>query len=118
MELTERLKTLLIETAQDLKGTVRRVFMAKAVFALGRGGQVTAERELGWNRHTVRKGEHERRTGIACINAFALMDAYIQERFEKKEIIYFKVRNGLLSRKEMEVGGNKGFSRDAMVLAT
>lgn len=71
MELTERLKSLLIETATTLKGTARRVFMAKAVRALGEGGQREAERELGWSRQTVRKGEHERRTGVECVDAFA-----------------------------------------------
>ena len=72
MLLTERLKALFVETAKTLKGTARRVFMAKAVRALGEGGQRKAERELGWSRQTVRKGEHERRTGIECIDAFAL----------------------------------------------
>jgi hypothetical protein len=68
--LTEQLKTVLIETAKTLKGAARRIFMAKTVKALGNGGQRKAERELGWNRQTVRKGEHERRTGIECVDAF------------------------------------------------
>ena len=71
MELEEGLKALLVDTAKVLKGTARRVFMAKTVQTLGKGGQRQAERELGWSRHTVRKGEHERRTGIACIDAFS-----------------------------------------------
>ena len=71
MALTERLLELLIETAITLKGTVRRVFMARTVRALGEGGQRQAERELGWNRQTVRKGEHELRTGIECVDAFS-----------------------------------------------
>ena len=72
MSLTERLKALFVETAKALKGTARRVFMAKTVRALGKGGQRKAERELGWSRQTVRKGEHERRTGVECVDAFAL----------------------------------------------
>jgi hypothetical protein len=71
MELTDQLKALFIETAQVLKGTARRVFMATAVRVLGEGGQREAEREFGWSRHTIRKGEHERRTGIACVDAFS-----------------------------------------------
>ena len=72
MSRTERLKTLFIETAKALKGTTRRVFMARTVRALGGGGQRKAARELGWSRQTVRKGEHELRTGIACIDGFTL----------------------------------------------
>jgi hypothetical protein len=33
---------------------------------LGKGGQRQAELHLGWNRWTVRKGEHELRTSIEC----------------------------------------------------
>jgi len=76
MELEEGLKALLVDTAKVLKGTARRVFMAKTVQTLGKGGQRQAERELGWSRHTVRKGEHERRTGIACLDAFSARGAH------------------------------------------
>jgi hypothetical protein len=71
MVLTEELKSLFIKTAKSLKGTIRRVFMARTVRSLGVGGQREAERELGWSRHTVRKGEHELRSGIACADAFS-----------------------------------------------
>ncbi len=50
MELTEEVKALLLNTAKELKGSARRVFMARTVQALGPGGQRLAERELGWNR--------------------------------------------------------------------
>lgn len=72
MELTESLKTLLIETAQTLKGSARRRFMARTVAELGAGGQRLAQRALGWNRQTLRKGTHELRTGITCQDAFHL----------------------------------------------
>ena len=39
---------------------------------LGLGGQRLAERELGWERKTLRKGTHELRTGIPCCEGFAL----------------------------------------------
>lgn len=35
---------------------------------LGLGGQRLAERELGWNRTVIRKGEHELASGITCID--------------------------------------------------
>ena len=47
----------------NLKGSVRRTFMAKTVNAFGEGGQRWAERELGWNRGTIRKGQQELEEG-------------------------------------------------------
>src|SRR5258706_2861159 len=71
MELTEEVKALLLNTAKDLKGSVRRMFMARTVQALGEGGQRLAERELGWNRGTIRKGMHEVKRGMVCVDAFS-----------------------------------------------
>jgi hypothetical protein len=61
---------VLIDTSKALKGSQRRLFMAKAVQAMGRGGQIWAEAHLGWNRQTIRKGMHELRTGMTCVDAF------------------------------------------------
>src|SRR5438270_5351794 len=72
MELTEEVKVLLLTTAKELKGSARRMFMARTVQALGEGGQRLAERELGWNRGTIRKGMHEAAHGIACVDGFGL----------------------------------------------
>src|SRR5512132_2692585 len=63
MELTDSLKTLLIDTARSLKGSARRLFMARTVKELGPGGQRRAERELGWSRVTIRKGTRELESG-------------------------------------------------------
>ena len=71
MELTDSLKTLLIETAKSLKGSARRLFMARTVKELGPGGQQRAARELRWGRMTIRKGLHELDSGVICIDAFA-----------------------------------------------
>lgn len=70
MELTDELKSLLIDTAKQLKGSARRHFMARTVKALGPGGASQAEREFGWNRKTIRKGMHEITSGITCLDAF------------------------------------------------
>lgn len=72
MELTNSLKSLFIETAHALKGSAKRLFMARTVQQLGTGGQRLAQRELGWNRETIRKGTHELRSGILCCDAFVL----------------------------------------------
>src|SRR5256885_16779723 len=71
MELTEEVKALLLNTAKDLSGSARRRFLARTVRALGEGGQRLAERELGWNRGTIRKGLQELEHGIVCIDAFS-----------------------------------------------
>jgi hypothetical protein len=71
MELTNSRKTWLIETAKALRGSERRVFMARTVRELGSGGQRLAERELGWNRGTIRKGEEELESGIAYKDNFS-----------------------------------------------
>lgn len=71
MELTDSLKTLFRETALTLKGSARRLFMARAVKELGSGGQRRAERDLGWNRKTLRKGMHELERGIVCLDNFS-----------------------------------------------
>ena len=65
MELTDSLKTLLIETAKSLKGSARRVFMARTVKELGPGGQQRAARELRWGRMTIRKGMRELASGVS-----------------------------------------------------
>jgi Rhodopirellula transposase DDE domain len=70
MELVEDVKRLLVETAKSLKGSTRRLFLARTVRALGEGGQRLAERELGWNRGTIRKGQHELKQGIVCLDAY------------------------------------------------
>jgi len=72
MDLTDTLKTLFIETANSLKGSERRRFMARTVQELGPGGQRRAERELGWNRQTLRKALRELASGLTCLDAFSL----------------------------------------------
>ncbi len=71
MELTDSLKALFIETATTLTGSARRLFMARTVKELGPGGQRRAERELGWNRETIRKGSRELESGLICLDNFA-----------------------------------------------
>jgi Rhodopirellula transposase DDE domain len=71
LELTDSLKSLFIETAKSLKGSARRLFMARTVKELGPGGQRRAERELGWGRMTIRKGTHELESGFTCLDAFS-----------------------------------------------
>lgn len=71
-QLTEGVKTLLRSAAAKLKGCARRRFLAETVRQFGSGGQALAERELGWNRVTIRKGMHELTSDIECVDAFHL----------------------------------------------
>jgi hypothetical protein len=71
MELTNSLKTLLIETAKALKGSARRLFMARTVKELGPGGQQRAARALRWGRMTIRKGLHALDSGVLGLDALA-----------------------------------------------
>jgi hypothetical protein len=71
MELSNELKVTYSETAKALKGSDRRVFMARIVQALGRGGQSRAARELGWCRDTIRKGMRELASGQRVVDNFS-----------------------------------------------
>lgn len=70
IQLTENLKSLYIKTAKKLKGSDRRQFMAEVVKNLGIGGQTLVEKELGWNRRTIRKGMQELESGQPIIDGF------------------------------------------------
>lgn len=71
-EMTEEMKATFIETSKVLTGHQRRLFMARVVNSLGRGGLTYGYRELGWSEETIRKGQHELRTGIECLDAVNL----------------------------------------------
>jgi len=71
-DFTDGIKSLLKSAVAKLKGSARRRFLAETVRELGPGGQGLAERELGWNRGTIRKGMHELTAGLECKDAFCL----------------------------------------------
>lgn len=70
-ELSEELKNIYSKTAQVLKGSERRQFMARIVKTLGRGGPSYAAREFHWGRNTIRKGMQELSSGIPIPDNFA-----------------------------------------------
>jgi len=74
-EITEAEKEIYIETAKILKGTDRRVFMARVVNALGYGGQYYVEKEFHWNHETIKKGQHELKTGERIVDNFSARGA-------------------------------------------
>jgi Rhodopirellula transposase DDE domain len=70
MVITDEQKSLYQVTAHTLKGSERRVFMARVVELLGQGGQGQAERELGWARSVIQKGRHELDSGLRWLDGF------------------------------------------------
>lgn len=69
--MTAELKTTYIEAAKMLKGSERRVFMARIVKSLGHGGQGLAACELGWCGDTIRKGMKELESGHPIVDNFS-----------------------------------------------
>ncbi len=70
-ELTPELCEFLNEYRAKLKGAERRKFMASVVKLMGYGGQLKAERVLGWDRKTIIKGTRELETGIVCLDNYS-----------------------------------------------
>jgi hypothetical protein len=66
MELSETVKLTFQDAAKTLTGYRRRDFMAKVAEDYFNGSARKTETFLGWGRHTVQLGLHERRTGILC----------------------------------------------------
>jgi hypothetical protein len=58
------------KTACNLKGAAKRIFMAEVVKAYGLGAQREAEVRLKWCRNTIKKGSHEMKSGIVCVDNF------------------------------------------------
>jgi hypothetical protein len=71
MALSPEEKRMYIETARVLKGSERRMFMARVVEALGPGGQRHAAAELGWCRDVIRKGKRELESGEPISDNFS-----------------------------------------------
>jgi hypothetical protein len=103
MDLTDSLKALFIETARSLKGSARRLFMARTVRELGAGGQRLAERELGWNRQLIRKGMHELEGSVICLDIDAAKRHRGRLRVETK---YPDLKKALEDILDTETAGN------------
>lgn len=79
MELSNELKKTLQETQKQLHGYARRHYMANIVETMFAGKPSHAERELGWNRVTLRKARRELQGG------FCYIDQYQQRGRKKSE---------------------------------
>lgn len=71
IEMSEEERELHRETAKALKGSDRRIYMARVVKKLGWGGKAFVWRNFGWAKETVNKGIHELESGIRIIDNFS-----------------------------------------------
>ncbi|TRU85494.1 MAG: hypothetical protein EWV76_02695 [Microcystis novacekii Mn_MB_F_20050700_S1] len=70
IEVNADLKLLYRQTSEKLRGCDQRQFMAQLVQQWGRGGYTFAEKELGWNRRTIRKGMMGLTHGLSIADGF------------------------------------------------
>ncbi len=68
--LTETIKSTFKDAAKKLTGNRKRDFMAKVTEEYFDSSARKAETVLGWNRHSIQLGLHERRTGIVCVDNY------------------------------------------------
>lgn len=68
--LSDPIKSTLKDAAKKLTGNRKRAFMAKVAEDYFNGSARKAETVLGWCRHSVQLGLHERRSGIVCVDNY------------------------------------------------
>jgi len=68
--LTDPIIATFKDAAKKLTGNRKRDFMAKVTEDDFEGSARKAETALGWCRHSVQLGLHERRTGIVCVDNY------------------------------------------------
>lgn len=68
--LSDPIKSTLKDAAKKLTGNRKRAFMAKVTEDYFDGSARKAETVLGWCRHSVQLGLHERRSGIVCVDNY------------------------------------------------
>ena len=76
--LARTIKSTFKDAAKKLTGYRKREFTAKVTEDYFAGSARQAETGLGWCRHSIQLGLHERRTGIRC------EDNYQEKRFQKQ----------------------------------
>lgn len=73
-------KALIKSAGQRLKGSERRAFFAEVGELLCSGNPRKTESQFGFNRHTVKLGLNERRTGLICYGN------YVEQGKQKTEV--------------------------------
>lgn len=70
MSLSDPVKATIQDAAQKLTGFHKRDFMAKVAEDYFEGSARRTETHLGWNRHSVQLGLHERRSQLICADNY------------------------------------------------
>jgi hypothetical protein len=81
MDILTKLKNALQYAVEQLTGDTKRIFKAKVTNSLGVGGQRAVEKELGWNRGTIRKAQKELSTGKQKDNFSARGRKKVEQNF-------------------------------------
>ena len=71
MNIAHNLVKIFKSGANKLNGSKKRQYMAEVANELGFGGQRACEEQLGWCRNTIRKGQHEIKSSVICIDYYA-----------------------------------------------
>ncbi len=69
--LTAKIKSTLKDAAKKCTGSVKRACIAKGTEDYFDGSARKAERNLGWSRTTIHKGQKALSTGFLCIENYA-----------------------------------------------
>lgn len=70
-ELTASMRETIRSAAKKLTGACRRQFQAEVAMRYCQGSPRRAEETFGWGRDAVKKGLHELRGGISCVDNFS-----------------------------------------------
>ena len=70
MKLSTKIKSTFQDAARKLTGPKKRAFIAQVTQDYFNGSARQAETYMGWNRHSVQLGLHEKRTGITCLDNY------------------------------------------------
>lgn len=68
--LEAKVKSTFRDAACKLTGPKKRAFMAGVAVDYFEGSARKTERVLGWNRHSVQLGLHEREAGVTCLDNY------------------------------------------------
>lgn len=79
MILSETVKSTFKDAAHKLTGYRRRDFMAKVAEDYFNGSARKVETFMGWNRHSIQLGLHERRTGLICVDNYRVRGRHKSE---------------------------------------
>lgn len=84
--LNDTIKSTLKDAAKKLTGNRKRDFMAKVTEDYFDTSARKAETVLGWCRHSVQLGLHERRCGLVCVDHYRARGRHKSEaRFPQLE---------------------------------